>query len=267
MSWKQVLDDKSKYPDDLKLNINGLEVSVGDLRAANAQREAALKERETLADQKINEAATFYSDLVKQQDELAKKQSTAQASVTQPAAGGQGLTWEQLKADPLFKPVAQQLEDAQKAAVEAKKLAEEQAKQYQQGYAWALNHAWKRDFESIGERDPNIDLKAVLKFAVDEKVTDEAGVPDVRKAYDRMTAGKRQEAAIAKAREEGLREGQQKALLASIPKPGLSGLRSAPETGQAPKAYGSLDEALAAAKQDPDLMGQLSAAIATDSLQ
>jgi hypothetical protein len=258
MSWKEVLTDKSKFADDLKLNVNGLEVSLGELRQMNKDSEGALARkmaeaelREKAAASKEMEAADFYAKLLDQQ---TKATTTGVRD-----ADGKDYNYD---ADPVLSPLNKRIAQIQE------KIEKEYATKFQTleqslniATARYLQDSWKRDFEAISDRG-DLDLKTTLEHAMKNKLVDEFGVPNVRKAADDLLASKREEAKIAKIREEERERARHEALAGTLGRPSAGGTvnlgKSATANGgDAPKPSSleqALEVAMANAKNDPDIV-------------
>jgi glutamate/tyrosine decarboxylase-like PLP-dependent enzyme len=95
------------------------------------------------------------------------------------------------------------------------------------------------------------------KYVEDNKITDVRQMPSVREAVNRLTAAERQQVGEDDAYQRGLREGEMRARLGSMPRPASAAAAMNASNTQAPS---TIDEALSpeSISQDQELMQMLS---------
>ena len=246
---KDILSDK-KIADDVKLNINGAEISVGDLRLGfsevEKQQSQLAAEREQLQKAQL-ETAAAWAKVLEEQSKVTV------APKVEPTTKGKDFDYD---SDPLFAPFKKQLssaiEAAEKKAADAIAKAEKAESELNKAAAWAMNKQWQRDYESLpAEFRKQHSLKDVLQHASQQRLVDESNVPDVRRAYGELNRVNELEAMKKQAREEGYKQAREEALLSSIPR------SNSVQSVEANKTFGSLDDAIAAAMKDPEILAGL----------
>lgn len=247
MSWKKLLEDKS-VADDVKLNVNGIEVSVGDLRSeykAFEKQQAEFSKQQKELEQAQVTVANAWSEYLKVKDQVPAPQSAK-------AAAAADFNYE---TDPLFSPLVKQIKTLEEATKKYDALLQKQQADFNNVTAYYLNDKWSRDFDSVAEKPANATLQDTIKYAQDNKILDPLGVPDVKGALARMSEPQRLEAIKKQAAEEAVKKYRDEQAMASLGNPNSGGGWDGGQKGD--KAFASLDEAIAAAKADPAVMGPL----------
>lgn len=267
MTLKEMLADAQKYPDTLEIPISeGFKVSMKDLREyqslANAA-EVASKKKGDDADSLAAKAA----DLIAQVQARATAEPAREPAAAAPAEPDYA-------SDPLLGPMFRRLTGLEQ------KIAKEYADKLD-GIQKSLNTASQRylkreleqDFAAIPDRFEDVNLRDVVKYAVDNRELDDMGMPRIRKAYDAMTAERR----LKKIEEDAYKRGQEEArrnLPATegmVLRPGSGMGRIAADTGaqvhKGADGRASLDAAFDAAYGDRELMNQLQQVLNTGAIQ
>ncbi len=272
VDFKKLFADTTKYPDTIQLQLGDATVSLGDLRQYDASAGGALQaelklQQDALAADRLKlekageQVAQTYLALEAEKARLAGAQPPPAAS-TDPLA--------RYEADEVFRPVVTHMrgiEAQNKAALEAvtSKLDQVVKSIAQMGTTYMGDKA-RMDFSAIPTDDPvrpkDLTLDSLYKFAVERQVYDRNNLPDLREAYNRLTADARHTYDIAAAEQRGrdaatleAREG------AMLPRPS-SGLPALPEGMKPPINIG---DAFGKAASDKDLWKQIN--MATGSLQ
>lgn len=271
MSWKTVLSDKAKFGDDKKVTIEGVEYTLGELRQINSANEGELaRKMDEVAQQKQALAASqqevtdFYRSVLRDKQTLEAQA----AALPKPNAGFNPLddpAWQ-----PILKPLADRLE-----AIEKKQVAELYKKVDAIGQAaLQMATAYQNDkfyttYKSLlpNMKDANgqarYQLEDLRKKAEADKLIDpRTGILDLEAAYERLEEPRKLEAIRQKALEEGIEKGRTEALMGAMPRPGNGAFTGSAltDTRNGGKAL-SLDEAVAAAMKDQEILTGLQAGV------
>lgn len=266
----KVFNDKTGFPDDYSITLpNGAELTMADLRAWNEESGGALKaemakvskewdkikaeqEKVTKASQSV---AQMFLDLEEQKKQLAHQPQGHRADPFD----------ELVESDPLAKHV-KAIRDEVKAQMDA--LREENKKLYksmgQMGQTY-MNDLARAEFDHL-RNDPDfssdLTLEGVFDYAVKQGIKRSDGIPDVKRAYEQLTAPKRQERltkeAVSKAREQWEEEAKKSALgmpPKGMPNQGFGPMRGPSSVGDMNKPPRNLREAIARGAQDPTIFG------------
>lgn len=254
---KDVLADPKTFADDVKFTLGDVETTLGELRGlSNAEQkrisdEAARiqQEQETLQKAQQNLAAT-YGQLVEKglvsvdkDGNLLVNEPTQRTTTTTKST--KGVDYE---SDTYVGPIFKQLQDLQKQVVESNKRLEATL----QGTRSLIeNDRLHREFEAR-EWPEGTTFDSTLRDAAGKKLLDQYGRLDLGKLHEEVAkpirlSQKDLDERINTRAEEIARE-----KLANVPRPGLH-----PRASVKP-AFKNLDEAMAAAEQDPDIQQQLS---------
>ena len=241
--------------DDVKITFADTEMTVGELRAFKRVRDAAAAAE---ADFKTKSAATLEAQ--KKAEKLAAdslalyeeaEKMRREPARTAPANGD--IDWEN---DPVYKPIHQRLS---KLETEQLKRIDDSLKEVQKtvgtGLQFVVDQYYRSRWNSIPEKDRPKDksYRDFVKMAQDLNIQDEYHLPDPVMAWERSTAEQRRATEIEDARKKGIEEGKKAAAAASMPRPGGAPAPRVPAT----KQFKDLNEAISAAKQDPDILRML----------
>jgi hypothetical protein len=280
MDWTQILADKAKYPDDAKININGVEVTLGAVRAQNTASQGDLEKKLNTRQQELDQVARQQTAAT---DNLAKIVDNVQrvtglsvedivagripanlketvAAATRSTVTAAGVT---LAEDPLYAPVMKELEPI-RASVHTTRQALLQSLEVYKSDRARLDH-----LDWLAANKPPAEFKVTrqdaINLAVNKGYKNAEGWPDVTRALDELAAplaAKATETELAaKYREEGRREARAE-LAASMGQPtmGMSGEPTAGgvEFSGTPEPAGhrvaSIREQLSKAFADPKML-------------
>lgn len=280
MDWKKVLSDKTTYPDNLELTLNGEQVTVGSLRehniATQGETATALQQREavlTTRERTQEEATTRLANIVERIsqstglsfNELIAGDSAAavaaaarikaeadRAGIT--ATGDGKIDW---KTDPIYSPV-----DARLSPIEAG--------------IQSLTAAVKASLQVYGNDRPRIAYNQIrldnpdatkgikfddaVKHAVEKGYKDEVGFTDVVRAMqDLMQPGltkNREEELVKTAEEKGYAKARAE-MLGGAGQPaggGAAGLEFVAAPDKPSGRPASIADQLSKALSDPDIL-------------
>jgi len=255
---KEVIADSAKFPDTLEIPVADGKITLGEIRQYQQQASAA----EAAAQQKRGELDVLAGQVAEVYGRLQQRDAQAPVVAAAPNPGEVDIE-SRYANDEILGPMWKRLTAAEKkaASLETDRIAKlEQALQF--GTRRLLNRELRQEFDSIPNRFEDVDLKAVMDHAAKNRILDEDGVPNVRRAYDDMTASRQVEAREKAAYERGLQEARAQGASGMTPRPNSAAVGPAPGS----KSYESLDEAFDAIHGDRDLMANLDAALRTGSI-
>lgn len=229
LSWNDILTNRKDYPDDLKVNLNGQEVVLKELRDVTVPKGDMTKLTQQYAAEKQQ---------LQQQAQQASAQLAKMLQAAGQPANGQ-VPQDDLSAyleDPTFRPIAQRLQ----SALQKMEQLEQRTVQHERTW-WANQHL--QQIERLKQRDPNIDVDALLNTAA------QLGTPNLELVYRHMTYDQATKKAMEDGIQKGIEQGKKEARVPVVP---LQGRRtvSAPLSENQPKTF---DEAEAAAMKDPEI--------------
>ena len=227
INWKNVIDDKTKFPDDAKFTIAGEEVTFGELRRQNTESRGELEQQLTLRSAELDRrdqtqrAATDTLARVLENvsqrtgltyDQLVKGEIPANLRTTVRTAMGETKTDAgiALKDDPLYKPLFESVLSPMRREVDLVKGGLVQAIG-----AYKNDHtrlAWL-DFQMSGAKPEGFKstYEDVLQHAVNKGYNDDVGFPDVTRAAKELAGPIVQKVDGEKIKKEGFDEGYKKA--------------------------------------------------------
>jgi hypothetical protein len=259
-----VLKDKTKFADDLEVQVGDQKVTLGDVRAWDLANAGAVQ-RSLEADRKaldverakVQKAADTVTQMYVQMEDERKKMLTnppaREAKNTDPLADYDD--------DPVIGPLAKYLKSANQTVLdrldklENEKLATINKSLVDMGTTYMTDRAAREFDELMSREDPvkpkDLSLESLYKYAVDNNIRDaRTKIPSIKNAYDQMTAPQRHEHQLKEAREQGRKDAMEESRRAAIlPRPtgpvGQVGKGSAAK--DLPK---NLDQAIAKAAED-----------------
>lgn len=241
-----------EIPDDATLTFKDKTISFGDLRGLSRKQQAALQT-------KIEAAAAKEQQVTQQQEQLLRltqeaqqihERLQAQESARPQPRGNDEEAWD---SDPFYKPVREKTSKLEKRLEEMLAAQQKlQASLTQAATTWAEDR-WDNEYNQIaapkGKQKPKRD--ELLDFAVKNKIVDRHGMPTVRGAWEKMTEADRQKEIETTAYERGLQEGEQRARIASMPRPTTLSPNGGAKPNGAPLS--DFDDLTARAMDDPEL--------------
>lgn len=279
MNWAQILGDKAKYADDLKINLNGVEVTLGTIRQQNADSQGEIERKLTIRQQELdnrdrmqNTATDNLASIVDNvqrvtglsvEDIVAGRipenlrQTVAETTLATRTTAGVPLS-----EDPLYAPIVRELTPMRSDISLLKNGLGQSLNTYREDRArldfldWRMSHKLPDDFK--------VTSKQAVELAVQKGYRNDLGWPDVTRALDELAAPvaakANEETLAAKYREEG-RAQQRAEFAASMGQPTLGGssltsaggvdFSGAPDKGE---RVSSIKEQLNKAFNDPAML-------------
>jgi hypothetical protein len=233
---------------------NGEKVTLGALRAFAAARQTAADAAKRDFESKQRAAEARLADANKlAEDALALSKMYEGRTPPEPDRTPKPgeIDWEN---DAVYGPVGKRFSAFEKR-LNDEALAElaKQKKAIAAGMQFIVDQYYKQRWNAIPEKDRPKDksYKDYIKVAAEQNIKDEYGLDDPIGAWSRETEVARRAAEVEEARKKGIEEGKKLAAAATLPRPG-SGPR-VPLPNEKPQ-YKDMNEAFAAAAQDPDIL-------------
>lgn len=248
--------DKNKFPDDLTFKVGDDEMTLGVLRAYNDNASGALvteleKQKKDLRveQEKVQKAASEVANMYVQLEDQRKKLKAEPVRQDKDPL-------EEFVDDPIAGQIAKQLKDfrdevkRELTTIKDTELGKLNKAIAEMGVAY-MNDRAQNEYESLADRNeyaPDLTLDSLYKYAVENNHVHKNRLPNLKKAYEELTAPKRQERAVKEAEERGMQKAlDEQRKQAMMPRPGGVGQNGFERTKNSPK---SLDEAIAAAAGD-----------------
>lgn len=264
VDFKKLFADKAAYGDDLKITLaNGNELTLGDLRAYNAQTGGELqKELDRQKADLDNRAQTLKKAEEKTANLFIELESQRKALEASNGGNGGKPTpadpLERYERDEVFGPVVKSMRE-QNATLSTKldevtKNLDKVVKSVASMGTTYMGDKARNDFAALPADDPvrpkDLSLDSLYKFAVERRIYDSNNIPDVKEAYATLTRDARHKHEVAEAEKRG-REARDREIAegAMLPRP-VSGLPPLPEGVKPPI---NMADAFAKAGTDKDM--------------
>ena len=250
-SLQDLLDDRKKYADDLKVTLaDGVESTLGELRGG-FMKEADYRQKTAKVARDREELSAAQSKFEQDRQEAeAQLASLVERAVTRdaPANQQQAELDAFLQRDPVARHLTQKLStvEAKLAEQEKRAVANEQRLQQQQQAMLVDQH--RRALAALKSRDPDLNEQELVQFA------QENAIPRLDLAYRLHTEDKRWKTESDKIKEKAQTDGYEKAKR-ELAQPQLPHRRVAPAVPEdAPKSF---DDAADRALRDPEILATM----------
>lgn len=254
----EIIADKTTYPDDTKITLaSGVEMTLGELRGGfmrqndytrktqdiSRERESFAREKSDFEQQKVSAEAELTALASRTLDQLSRQRP----------AGAPEPTVDEVEAAIRRDPIANRLLEQNRRLEERLNGMAERDKTYETRLAEQdkrfYTDFYNRQIAALKSKDPELDTDALVTHAKQN------GFRDLTKAYRDMTEDRRFEEATKKAREDGLKEGVERAKR-DLQQPVIPQRRVvAPVPEGLPQNF---DDAAEAAKRDPSILAIMS---------
>lgn len=228
----EYLLDKTKYPDDTKINFHGEETTVGELR----KDAMPLGEFTKVTQKHSTEKQALEKQIKDQNAQLAR--AIAERNGSRPNTDREGnildADLKELEGDPIFGGMVKRLKGMEQ------KLEQSAQRLNQHELVFTANQHLAV-IERLKTRNKDLNTDALLDFAKTR------GIGNLDDAHELMTRNDAVKAAREEGRSQGLEEGKRVAMVPPI----TFGHRSRSRGAEAPK---TLDDAVDAALSDPDVL-------------
>lgn len=249
---REILDDNTAFKDDVKFSLGeGVEATLGDLRALDKARREELDGQAKVLDQ----AATAIAQLYEKAEAAAKGAQPAQPAATaQPAQTGNT----DLENDPLFAPMFKQVRSLESKLNDFSSQFDKVPKTIESLVKLYENDRMQTVFESLADRPENLTVEGLAQYALDNGIKDRLNRLDLKRAYREMRRPDVERQRAQQEYERGLQEGKKSAFVETAPKPRFS--KPAAEANA--KRPGSVRDAFDNMRGDNKLMADLNEALA-----
>jgi hypothetical protein len=275
IDFAALFNDDKNYPDDMALTMaNGDKVLLRDIRSQtrNQQQQIAQylgelqRQREVIAQRQkeandyADKANAVYRELEQQVAQGREQQLQAQRQ--QQAAANGGVDPEQLyESDIWYAPMRKRNSAFEQTLAKQSNDIGNLVKALTGLVTLVNDDRLANQYEATADlrkRSKNVadwDFDKFKKYVEDEKIVDKQNFPSIRSAVERLTADERLEMAKSEEYERGLREGEVRARMGAMPRPGSA---NAAVPGSLPQPS-TIDEALApdSIANDSEIMDML----------
>lgn len=258
MTLQDILSDSKTFTDEMEMQLGEHKVKLADLRGLTAKQQKDLSEKLQAASQREQNALDTSN---KAADLLAKLQAAeAEAEKTR----GKQPTGDEDDFDTnnWWTPVRKRMSASEAKVQEAITKFDNLSKTVERAATIFATDRWNAQFERTAPRLKKVkeyedwDMPKVREYATKNQLVDEFGFPSIERAVKELTKVSDLEEAKKQAREEGFREGQQRARLAGQNRPSsASGGRN--KSGKSSVEEFGLEGLGDDIASDPELMEQL----------
>jgi hypothetical protein len=256
-TFAEILKDEATYPDTAEIQLGDAKIPLGQIRdMSRADRKLITDQLEALTRERneVKDLATKAADMYNRAVESEK----ANEKQAQPSDFDKDIWWEPVRNK--LTPLEKKLEELS-AALERQNKSVEQAAMIWAQDRWEGQYAKAKD-RLKGDKYKDWTYEKVRDYAATNKHLDKYGFPSIDIAVDKITEEDRMETLRKEAYEEGLKQGQTKARLASMARPTSSAPAKKQEAGLDPsKNFDDLGEKV---MEDPELRQMLAELGAVD---
>src|SRR5262245_3558137 len=256
MSWSDVLRNRSAYPDDMLVELNGTPIALGALRDATIPKEDMTRltqgwsERDRAAQSRIEQLQTQLATALQTANDYearVRAQNDYDSSLP-PANGAAAIDYASDPIlGPMFKATQQSLERQRATEANLERLEKMLTGIGSQLGQWPVMLA----LDQIKRNDPyGVDPQALVQHALAQR----QGPPNLQDSYIALTREQREAQIRAEAEKVGLEKAKRELALGALPHQPFG----PPQTVKMPEpTYSSLDEAERAATVDPEMLAIL----------
>lgn len=261
---KKFLSESQQHPDTTEVRIGEQVVTLGDLRALDAEDRATLGAKLDAATKREGELKDQQAAAMKLSSDAQKAYDTALELQKKASAAAPAVPSADWKNDPWMQPVVKELEARDRALEELKGVLKTVVTVVGNAANVHSEDRWDRQYEGIdfGKREKKPTRDELLDFAKTNKLLDRHNLPSVSLAWNKMSEPDRIEDIRKTEREKGKEEGRMEALANRLPPPGVPG----PGPNTMPKIITPgtdiLGDLAAESLKDPELRALLEATTA-----
>lgn len=210
---RSFLKSKDKYPDDHKVTLaDGVEVTLGDLRVFDEERDGEVRSRAAELDTREGHLSNLANEVAGLRAKLDDQLASAGTSTRDPqvqklldimskaTAGEKASIFDETPE--YFKPLVAKLDEYAQGLAAQKQALEGQRGDIEKTITWHTRKQIERDYRSYRDWPENFDIKKAISYAQQNRVVDEMGYPDFDRVHDAVTAPIRQKADLDKEREK-----------------------------------------------------------------
>jgi hypothetical protein len=202
---RSFLKSKDKYPDDHKVTLaDGVEVTLGDLRAFDEERDGEVRSRAAELDTREGHLSNLANEVAALKASLDERLSSAGTTTSDPrvqklldimskaTAGEKASIFDETPE--YFKPLVAKLDEYAQSLAAQKQALDSQRSDVEKTITWHTRKQIERDYRSYKDWPENFDVKKAIMYAQQNRVVDEMGYPDFDRIHDAVTTPIRQKA-------------------------------------------------------------------------
>jgi hypothetical protein len=257
MNLQDILSDSKTFTDDMEMQLGEHKVKLADLRGLTAKQQKDLSDKIQAATQREQEALQTASKATEIYNNLAKQQAEFEAARGKQPTGEE----DDFETNNWWTPVRKRMTAQEKQLKEAIDKVTQLNSAFEKAAVMFASDRWNSQYERVAPKlkkskeYSDWDLTKVREYATKNQIVDEFGFPSVEKAVALLTRADDLEEAKKQAREEGLREGLQRARLSTQSRP--TSATGGKKTGKAAVEEFGLDGLGDDMADDPELMEAL----------
>jgi hypothetical protein len=257
MNLQDILGDSKTFTDDMEMQLGEHKVKLGDLRGLTTRQQKDLSDKLQAATDREKEAvqnATKAADIF---NNLKKLEEEATASRGKQTTGDD----DDFETNNWWTPVRKRMTAQEKQIADAVQQVKTLTESFTKAATMFADERWNNQFERVGPKLKKVkdyadwDVAKVRDYATKNNLVDQFGFPSVERAVQELTKATDLEEARKQAREEGFREGQQRARLAGQSRP--TSATGGKKTGKAAVEEFGLEGLGDDVADDPELMEAL----------
>lgn len=255
MNLAEILADSETFTDDMEMQLGEHKVKLADLRGLTSRQQKELSEKLQAATEQQREALDMsekatgiYNNLKKLEEESAARRSSEDA--------------DDFDTNNWWTPVRKRMTAQEKQVQEAMKKVDDLTASFTKAATMFVTERWNNQYERVAPRLKKSkeyggwDMPKVRDFAAKNQIVDEFGFPSIERAVAQLTRADDIEEAKRQAREEGLKEGLQRARLQTQARP-TSATGAKPQKGKSAVEELGLEGLGDDVMSDDELMSQL----------
>lgn len=247
ISWQDILRNRSAYPDEMVVDVNGSAIALGDLRNSAIPKEDMTRltqgwsQREQQARQQIETLQSQLAQALTQRDEYVAPQGSS-------SPNGYSTSLVDYERDPILGPIFQASRDALERQGRTEQNLERLEKMLQgigsQLGQWPVMMA----LDQIKRNDPyGVDPQELVQHALNAR----QGPPNLNESYMLLTREKREAQIRQEAEQAAFEKAKRELAHGSVPFQPWG----PPQTMKTPEpTYATMDEAESAAIHDPEIL-------------
>lgn len=221
MTLAEILSDSKTFTDDMEMQLGEHKVKLADLRGLTAKQQRDLSEKLQAATQREQTAAEMAEKATGIFNNLSALEKKALEMMPKERADGE----DDFDTNNWWTPVRKRISAQEKTLNEAIEKVNTLNRSFEKAATMFATDRWMGQYERVAPKlkkskdYADWDMAKVRDYATKNSILDEFGFPSVEKAVLQLTRVDDIEEAKRIAREEGFKEGQQRARMAAQTRP------------------------------------------------